>query len=76
MSDNQLDDYMMLRSHQMVTSVIDEVGIENAKMWFETLLLNMLCLANLPPHKSPEYFKEMSNMYVAMREMNDKRVLN
>ena len=76
MTEDELDDYMMLRSHQMVAAIIDEVGAESAGQWVECMLLNMLRLAGLPPHESSEYFKEMSKMYVAMREMSDKRVLN
>lgn len=76
MTEGELDDYMMLRSHQMVTAIIDEVGIESAGKWVEAMLLNMLYLANLPSHESPEYFKEMSNIYVLMQEMSDKRTLN
>lgn len=76
MTEGELDDYMMLRSHQMVTAIIDEVGIKSAGKWVEAMLLNMLSLANLPSHKSPKYFKEMSNMYVLMREISDKRTLN
>lgn len=76
MSEDELDDYMMLRSHQMVTAMVDEVGIENAGQWVEAMLLSVLRLVDLPPHESSEYFKEMSKMYVAMRAMSDKRVLN
>jgi hypothetical protein len=75
-TEDELDDYMMLRSHQMVTAIIDEVGVESAGQWVECMLLSMLRLTGLPPHESSEYFKEMSKMYVSMREMSDKRVLN
>jgi hypothetical protein len=76
MTEDELDNYMMLRSHQMVTAMVDEVGIENAGQWVEAMLLSVLRLVDLPPHESSEYFKEMSKMYVAMRAMSDKRVLN
>jgi len=76
MTEDELDAYMMLRSHQMVTAMVDEVGIENAGQWVEAMLLSVLRLVDLPPHESSEYFKEMSKMYVAMRAMSDKRVLN
>jgi len=56
--------------------MVDEVGIENAGQWVEAMLLSVLRLVDLPPHESSEYFKEMSKMYVSMREMSDKRVLN
>ena len=76
MTEDELDDYMMMRSHQMVTAIIDEVGVDSAGQWVEAMLLNMLRLAGLPPHESSQYFAEMSKMYVSMREMSDKRVLN
>ena len=76
MTEDEIDDYMMLRSHQMVSNMIDEVGLESAGQWVEFMLLTMLRIVDLPSHESAEYFKEMSKMYVFMRETNDKRVLN
>ena len=76
MTDNELDDYMMLRSQQMVTTMIDEVGIESTGQWIECMLLNMLRIVNLPSHEAIQYFNEMSKRYVLLQEMSDKRVLN
>ena len=76
MTEAELDDYMMLRSQQMVTTMIDEVGIESAGQWIECMLLNMLRIVNLPSHEAIQYFNEMSKMYVLLQEMSDKRVLN
>jgi hypothetical protein len=76
MTEGELDNYMMIRANQLVAAIIDEVGIDHAGQWVECMLLSMLRLVDLPPHESSEYFKEMSKMYVAMRTMSDKRVLN
>ena len=76
MTEAELDDYMMLRSQQMVTTMIDEVGIESTGQWIECMLLNMLRIVNLPSHEAIQYFNEMSKRYVLLQEMSDKRVLN
>jgi hypothetical protein len=76
MTEGELDNYMMIRANQLVAAIIDEVGIDHAGQWVECMLLSMLRLVDLSPHESSEYFKEMSKMYVAMRAMSDKRVLN
>jgi len=47
MTEDELDNYMMLRSHQMVTAMVDEVGIENAGQWVEAMLLSVLRLVDL-----------------------------
>ena len=76
MTEDELDDYMMIRANQLVAAIIDEVGIDHAGRWVECMLLSMLRLVDLPPHESSEYFNEMSKMYVLMKKMGDKRVLN
>lgn len=76
MNKNEAKEKMMQRSYEMIEAIVDEIGIDSASQWIECLYLNMLCIADVPLDEVPQYFKNMQQLYMSLRNVNDERVLN